>query len=255
MKRAEGETALGPADHARQDYYRDYWRAPELAASPHLRWNTEATRDIVRARAGRSVLDVGCGSGEVLASLRAPGVRLCGVEMSAGAVEALRARGIEASAVDLESGVLPFADGEFEIVLCYDVLEHLFAPGRLLREIQRVLRPEGIAAICVPNTLNLFNRFRFLAGEFVDIMDTSHHSEEMFSNHIRLFSKSLFERFVTANGCRVVERRYYFPERFSDPRFRLPSWLARWVTGPRLHERLPEAFALGFLYTCVRAQD
>jgi cyclopropane fatty-acyl-phospholipid synthase-like methyltransferase len=67
MKRAEAETALGPADVRREDYYRDYWRAPELAASPHLRWKTDATRDIVRARAARSVLDVGCGRGEVLA--------------------------------------------------------------------------------------------------------------------------------------------------------------------------------------------
>jgi hypothetical protein len=69
---------------------------------------------------------------------------------------------------------------------------------------------------------------------------------------VRLFSKALFERFIDANGFRVVERHYYFPERFSDTRFRLPAWLTRVITGPRLHERLPGAFALGFLYVCER---
>src|SRR5579872_651637 len=119
--------------HARrEDYYRDYWRLPELGTSEHLRWKIDATRRSVRA--ARAVLDVGCGSGEVLASLRGPGVRLAGVEMSDGAAEALRARSIEGHSVDLESGSLPFSDGEFDAVLCYDVLEHLFAPGRLVRE-------------------------------------------------------------------------------------------------------------------------
>lgn len=253
MPQVDARERAVSADARREDYYRDYWRSPELGASEHLRWKIDATGRSPRVRAAHSVLDVGCGSGDVLASLRSPGVRLAGVEMSEEAAEALMARGIEGRSVDLESGSLPFADGEFEAVLCYDVLEHLFAPGRLVREMMRVLRPDGALLLCVPNTLNLFNRLRFLGGDFVDIMDTSHHAEELFSNHIRLFSKGLFERFVSASGCRVVERRFYFPARFSDPRYRLPPWLASAVTGPRLHERFPAAFALGFLFTCARA--
>ena len=249
-----GGLAVGErADTARGDYYSDYWRSPELKMTEHLRWKVELTqRHPIVARA-RSVLDVGCGSGELLAALRAPGRRLCGVEMSPEAVASLAERGIEGRSVDLEVDRLPFDDGEFEVVLCYDVLEHVFAPGRLLGEIRRVLAPGGTALLCVPNTLNLFNRLVFLSGRFVDIMDTSHHADELFSNHIRLFSKSLFERFIAANGLRVDERHYYFPARFSDSAFRLPPWLARLVTAPRLHELLPGALALGFLYACSHA--
>ncbi len=242
-----------PAGRAsREEYYRSYWRAPELEVSEHLRWKAERTQRHPRVRQATSILDVGCGSGHVLAALRAAGAAsLCGVEMAPDAAAALEARGIaEGLSVDLESGPLPFASGEFDVVLCYDVLEHVFAPGRLLGEIRRVLRPGGTALLCVPNTLNLFNRLVFLSGEFVDVMDTSHRMEDLFSNHVRLFSRALFERFVAANGFRVVERQYYFPERFSDSRFRLPAGLARLVTAPRLHEILPSAFALGFLYAC-----
>jgi SAM-dependent methyltransferase len=175
--------------------------------------------------------------------------------MSPEVVGRLGALGIEGHMADLEVDRLPFSDGEFDVALCYDVLEHVFAPGRLLSEILRVVRPGGAALLCVPNTLNVFNRLIFLSGKFVDVMDTSHADGELFSNHIRLFSKKLFEQFVAANGLRVTERHFYFPERLSDSRYRLPSGLARLVTGPRLHERLPSAFALGFLYVCVRAGE
>jgi 2-polyprenyl-3-methyl-5-hydroxy-6-metoxy-1,4-benzoquinol methylase len=251
MTERGGEPVAQKADTSRGDYYADYWRSPELRMTEHLRWKVELTRRDPRVIAARSVLDVGCGGGLVLEALREPGRRLCGVEMSGEAVRSLEERGIEGRAVDLETARLPFADGEFDVVLCYDVIEHVFAPGRLVGEIRRVVRPGGAVLLCVPNTLNLFNRLVFLSGRFVDIMDTSHHGEELFSNHIRLFSKSLFDRFVVASGLTIDERHYYFPARLSDSRYRLPPWLARVVTAPRLHERVPGVFALGFLYVCT----
>ncbi|HLK39211.1 MAG TPA: class I SAM-dependent methyltransferase [Polyangiaceae bacterium] len=242
-----------PAEKGRGDYYSDYWRAPELAMSEHVRWKADLTRAHPLVTAARSVLDVGCGSGQVLEALRRPGLRLCGVEMAADAVRSLEQRGIEGRAVDLETAALPFRDGEFDVVLCYDVLEHVFAPGRLLGEIGRVAG-SGYVFVCVPNVLNLFNRLLFLSGDFVDVMDTSHRGDELFSNHIRLFSKRVFERLLSRSGLRVLERHYYFPERFSDSRFRAPPWLARVVTRPALHERWPSAIALGFLFVCSRSQ-
>lgn len=246
-KRKDGSAGMA---EDRTDYYRDYWRSSKLGSSEHLRWKTQVTREHARLRDARSVLDVGCGSGHLLEALRVPGRRLCGVEMAEGAAQSLESRGIEGHAVDLESGALPFGDGEFDVVVCYDVLEHVFAPSRLLHEIRRVLRRDGAAFLCVPNTLNLFNRLVFLTGRFVDIMDTSHEADEMFSNHIRLFHKALFERFIEAGGFRVAERHWYFPARFSDTRYPLAPWLTRIITLPRLHELWPSAFALGFLYVC-----
>lgn len=238
----------GGESSARREYYEGYWRMPELDSAPHVRWKTELTRTHPRVVAARAVIDVGCGSGRVLAALRRPGVRLCGVEASADAAESLRARGIEGHSVDLETQPLPFGDGTFDVALCYDVLEHVFSPERLLAEIRRVLAPGGTALLCVPNTLNLFNRLVFLSGEFVDIMDTSHAGGELFSNHVRLFSRALFERLLDTQRFRILEKHYWFPRRLGDARYRVPPWLAGAVTGPRLHERLPSLFALGFLY-------
>jgi SAM-dependent methyltransferase len=46
--------------------------------------------------------------------------------------------------------LLPFPDQSFESVLCNQVLEHVFAPDRLLGEINRVLKPGGLMLLTVP---------------------------------------------------------------------------------------------------------
>lgn len=240
-------------DVPREEYYRAYWQHPQFEDCTYVRWKAELTRNYPRVRAASSVLDVGCGGGAILEAIDKRDARLCGVEVSAEAVAALNARGFEGALVDLEKGSLPYRSGTFDVVLCYDVFEHLFAPEALLEEIRRVLAPNGQALLCVPNTLNGFNRLQFALGRYVDIMDTSHRTSELFSNHIRLFSKSLFERFLAGGGFAVTERNFYFPPEFTDPKFRLPRQLAKAITVPRLPKLMPSLFALGFLYACRKA--
>jgi len=244
---------MSQAKSTQADYYKDYWQHPQFEDCTYVRWKADLTRDHPVIRNCRTLLDVGCGGGAILAAIGRPDARLTGVEVSPDAVRALRERGFAAAEVDLELGRLPFSDESFDVVLCYDVFEHLFAPDRLLSEIRRVLLPGGHAFLCVPNTLNGFNRLLFALGRYVDIMDTSHRTSELFSNHIRLFSRDLFERFLASGRFAVHERHFYFPPRFTDPRFKLPASLARLVTGPRLQERLPSLFALGMLYVSKKA--
>jgi SAM-dependent methyltransferase len=233
----------------REEYYAEYWRNPQFEDCTYTSWKAGLTANHPRIRAARSILDVGSGGGAILAALRKPEARCVGVEVSDSAVSALRARGLEAERVDLEQGRLPFPDGTFDAVLCYDVFEHLFSPEALLVEIRRVLAPGGAAFLCVPNTLNAFNRVKFALGDYVDIMDSSHGAGDLFSNHVRLFSRALYERFL-APCFRPVERHFYFPQRFTDSTFKLPGGLAKIVTVPRLQERLPNLFSLSFLYVC-----
>jgi len=155
--------------------------------------------------------------------------------------------------VDLERGRLPLRSASFDLAICYDVLEHVFDPMALLAEIHRVLRPDGTALLCVPNAFNLFNRLTFLAGRYVDIMDTSHRSNDLFSEHIRLFSRRLFEAAVARAAFSVKSRHFYFPDAFTDSRFRLAGSLARVFTATGIHALCPGLLSLGFLYECVKA--
>jgi SAM-dependent methyltransferase len=236
----------------RLGYYEAYWRSGQIRPSPHLAFKANFTRNHPLVASARSLLDVGCGDGYVLDYIGRRDARLCGVDVSHDGIAKAVGRKLDARVVDLEHDRLPFEDESFDVVVCYDVLEHLFSPERVLAEIHRVLAPGGSAFLGVPNTLNIFNRLVFLAGSYVDITDTSHQSGELFSNHIRLFSRSLFERFIGLSSFAIRERHFYFPDEFSDGRFPLPKRLASAFRATRLPSLLPDLFALGFFYVCEK---
>ena len=243
-----------PSGRPVEAFYDAYWEEGRVTDSPHLRWKAEQTRRLSIARPDATVLDVGCGDGTILGSVGRPGWSLVGVELSAAAaLEAKKRRGVRPVRVDLERGRLPLRSASFDLAICYDVLEHVFDPMALLAEIHRVLRPDGTALLCVPNAFNLFNRLTFLAGRYVDIMDTSHRSNDLFSEHIRLFSRRLFEAAVARAAFSVKSRHFYFPDAFTDSRFRLAGSLARVFTATGIHALCPGLLSLGFLYECVKA--
>jgi SAM-dependent methyltransferase len=97
---------------------------------------------VVAAKPQR-VLEVGGGEGELAERLvRELGVELVGIDQSQAMVEIQRAQGIEARVGDVQD--LPFADGEFDLVVAAWMLDHVADLDRGLAEIARVLRPGGV---------------------------------------------------------------------------------------------------------------
>jgi SAM-dependent methyltransferase len=235
------------------DHYERYWREGLWADNPYERWKLARVRaHVASAPPGARVLDVGCGGGRLLADLARVGVRGFGVDLSEEAVAQARRLGVDAARADVDGGDLPVDSGAFDVALCLDVFEHLFAPDRLLAEIARALVRGGRLVVAVPNGLNLFNRLAFVSGRHVDVMDKAHLTASGFSEHLRFFSRDVLEGFLRAGGFAPRVREYFFPDRLTDARFRAAGWLARAVTAPRLHERVPTLFALEFLYVCER---
>ncbi len=70
--------------------------------------------------------------------------------------------------VDLNRDKLaPFEPDSFDVIICSEVLEHLEAPGAMLKEFQRTLKPGGLVFMEVPNPQNIFERLRFMhRGQF-----------------------------------------------------------------------------------------
>lgn len=120
-----------------------------------------ATRELAflvpHLRAGMRVLDCGCGPGSItvgLAEIVAPG-EVVGVDIEPRQLEAARtlAGGRGARNLRFEAGsilALPFPDASFDVAVAHFVIEHLREPLPALREVRRVLRPGGIAAIKDP---------------------------------------------------------------------------------------------------------
>jgi 2-polyprenyl-3-methyl-5-hydroxy-6-metoxy-1,4-benzoquinol methylase len=121
-----------------------------LIASEHVArylWGAQLAR-------GRTVLDAGCGTGYGAKLIVEAGAdRVVGVDISEDAVaeasEFNTSERVEIHQADLRS--LPYADGEFSLVMCFEVIEHVEDRGAILDELARVLGREGILCISTPN--------------------------------------------------------------------------------------------------------
>jgi SAM-dependent methyltransferase len=105
------------------------------------------------ARAGDRILDLGCGTGELVHALAVAGFRVTGCDISPQMLHAACDRGGSARWVRLEPDWrrLPFVSAEFDVIVSASVLEYAAEPGVLLGECARVLRPGGVMLYTVPN--------------------------------------------------------------------------------------------------------
>lgn len=113
------------------------------------RQSVEAMLDAARVTSGRIVLDVCCGPGMLAGGATKRGADATGLDFSAKAIEMAsrllpRTRFQQGNAQSL-----PFPDATFDSVLCGYGLMHLPDPEAALREMRRVLRPDGRLALSV----------------------------------------------------------------------------------------------------------
>jgi len=102
----------------------------------------------VGAGGGRKVLEIGCGAGGMLSPLRRFGT-VYGVDIATDYVRACQERRLARMVVG-SGDALPFADGTFDIVALFDVIEHIPDERATLAEVRRVLKPGGTAFFSVP---------------------------------------------------------------------------------------------------------
>ncbi len=123
--------------------------------TPLLEWlvrriRARRARQLQRLVKRGRVLDVGCGRGWTLNALREQGFEVQGVELSEHAARHAREQ------LQLNVAVGPFeprqyADGTFDAIVIWHVLEHLRDAPSLLSELARILKPGGVIALAVPN--------------------------------------------------------------------------------------------------------
>jgi SAM-dependent methyltransferase len=109
---------------------------------------TRPLRALAEREPGR-VVDVGCGRGDLGAYLAERGWRVTGIEPSAPACSAARARGVDARQGTIET--VELEDGAYDAAVFRHSLEHVTDPVAALRRARAALRPGGLVLISVPN--------------------------------------------------------------------------------------------------------
>lgn len=105
------------------------------------------------------LLEVGCGDGDFLVLAEAEGWEVAGIEYSRSAHETARQRLKNGQVYCGELDSAGLADGQFDLCVISDVLEHVRSPLNFLRHIHRVLKPGGVLFVATPSIDSWSARF------------------------------------------------------------------------------------------------
>lgn len=152
--------SVSPSAHTRstQDFFRvkaaswssNYGDDGEMADRIAL-FSSELS---ARLPKGGTVLDFGCGSGNIALHLGREGWQVIGCDITAEMIDAARAEDVDCQVrwVHIDpAGVLPFEPGQFDAVVASSVLEYVYRPGETIGALAAFLRPGGIFLASVPD--------------------------------------------------------------------------------------------------------
>ncbi len=156
---------------------------------------------------GKKILDIGCASGDLGQQIKRKGsCEVTGIDISRKSVKEARKVLDNAMVVDLSQGRLPFKKGQFDIVIFSEVVEHLFNPGVILKEINRILKAGSVLVVTTPNILYWAHRLSFLRGEF------KYQKEGPFDEaHIHFFTFNTLLNLVEDSGFKLVKMNNLYP--------------------------------------------
>jgi methionine biosynthesis protein MetW len=150
---------------------------------------------------GARVLDLGCGTGELLAHLRdRRGCTGYGVELDDTNLLACARRGVDVIQLNLEEGLKLFDDRSFDVVLQLETLQHLRNTEKMLRETARVGR---IGIVSFPNFAHWPNRLAVLRGRMPVTKALPY--EWYDTPNIRVGTYADFEVLAGKNGLDVLD--------------------------------------------------
>ena len=149
------EAMLHRLNPVRLKYVRDqvdqHWQCDECSRSPLT---------------GRTALDVGCGAGLLAEPLARLGARVTGLDASADLIAAAQQHA-QASVleIDYRAGELAKLEGQFDLVTCMEVIEHVADPAVFVNLLARRLAPDGLLILSTPNATGWSKLLTITIGE------------------------------------------------------------------------------------------
>lgn len=128
-------------------YHQLISEAGEIGASS--RWQPRRDRILRYVKSG-AILDIGCGSGAFLSTMKDPGWKLYGIEIEPSTAQRARSN----SGADVFVGdvmAAPISPASLDVITCFDLLEHVYEPRAFLVQAMKWLKPGGLFYSVLPN--------------------------------------------------------------------------------------------------------
>ncbi|MCA3003167.1 MAG: class I SAM-dependent methyltransferase [Rhodocyclaceae bacterium] len=170
-------------------------------------------------------LDVGCGNGrylDMLATLGTSTGELYGVELDAGPIEKLNAKGYRGFVGRIEDVESQLPLGTFDLIVLLQVLEHVSEPQVVMRSLSKLLAPGGVLIVETPNTTSID----------VALFKHRHWGGYHTPRHWNLFNERSLRRLAADNQLHVKSIRYLPSHAFWI--FSLHHWVLDGLKMPRL---------------------
>ena len=171
---------------------------------------------------GKSILDLGCGTGLLAVALTQPDREIFGIELDEADSREAKARGIDVITGNVEEAVQLTSGRKFDVLIAGDILEHLANPSNLIEDFRILLTgADGYAIISIPNIANITIRLQLLFGSF-------NYTERgiLDSTHLRFFTKKSLTQLLLDSGFEIVDYQFSSMPIELIIEGRLPSWLS-----------------------------
>lgn len=188
-----------------KEYYERYW-TPDGPLPVHNALLSDRLRILsgcLEAADARTALEVGCGRGEVVAYLRDAGIDALGMDISETVVRLALEKNPGCRFVCHPVEALPWPGGaaSYDLVVSFEVLEHLLEPRDLLAGACRALRADGYLALTTP-----FHGAAKNVALAVHGFDRHFHVD---GPHIRFFSDRSLARLLDETGFDILEVKHF----------------------------------------------
>jgi len=167
-----------------------------------------------------TLLDIGCWDGyimrEILKQKKAKNVK--GVDNSKPAIALGRKNGFDISFASADKR-LPFKNNRFDCVSATEIIEHLYDVNMFLKEVYRVLKPNGQFILTTPNIASLGARLSLLMGVAPWMIETELTSQT--SGHIRYYTFSSLHKLLS-------KYKFFLAESSTDILSVTPKFYIKW---------------------------
>jgi len=148
---------------------------------------------------GHKILDVGCSEGYLGELLKNKGNLVYGIEISSNAAEKAIKVLDDVIVGNIEQIDLPWPKEFFDIIICADIIEHLFEPEKVLTKLRMLLKREGRLIASIPNVANYWIRKELLLGRF-----EYQNSGLLDRGHIRFFTYDSAKKMLVDAGFEII---------------------------------------------------